>query len=104
MNRILIAATVVSLAFVPRVALGGQQRTTAVLSGSILDPDRMPVADGVVFVTDVASEFSGLVPGLYRVTSFTSGFGRVDVTLEAGDTIRRDIVLQFGPRPADDWD
>jgi hypothetical protein len=108
-----IAAVAVSLAVLPlTIVLDAQQRsTTAVVAGAVLDPDRIPVADSVVFMTHVESgaqlqlvtgadgrfEFSGLAPGAYRLTSMTSGFGRIDLTLEAGDVIRRDIVLQFGP-------
>jgi TonB family protein len=107
-----IAAVVVSVAIGQlTVTLDALQRTTAVLAGAVLDPDGVAVADSVVFMTHVESgaqlqfvtgadgrfEFSGLAPGAYRLTSMTSGFGRIELMLEAGDTIRRDVVLQFGP-------
>lgn len=103
-----IAAVSVTLVMPVRAV---EQRTTAVFSGRVLDPDGVPVADSVVFMTHVDSgaqlelitgndgrfEFSGLAPGAYRITSMTSGFGRVEITLDAGDVVRRDFTLQFGP-------
>jgi TonB family protein len=113
MSRVVVVAAVVLSVAVSSaaVARGAEQRTTAVFSGAVLDPAGVPVADTVVFMTHIENgtqlqfvtgvdgrfEFSGLAPGAYRVTSMTSGFGRVEINLEAGETSRRDVVLQFGP-------
>jgi TonB family protein len=87
-----------------------------VFSGVVLGPDDQPVEGVTIYLTSVATssqlefttlangrfEFSGLMPGDYRVTSTTARIGSFVVTLSADEPLIRELRIPFGPF-AEEW-